>query len=378
MNYAGFLIRQKRLEKGWSQEGLCRGVCAVSYLSKIEQGKADGSDEIVGELMRRLGCGWFNDENDRARAAEAVECGYEAMMSLDTDALRKAVEKAKSDPLFLNGPYALDFLLQMAAAESDPKPLDDRLSPCFDARQAAVQAYLAGDYSTAYKLYPCALFLYAQGANAYERGGAMEAVTLLERAYSEASAEGRVFLMMECCLLIGNCYSNSKNIPAMLKHYGVGKRLAKALRHENALSVIDYNIASTRLECGEALEAYNYFSKLDSPDALCLHKLAIACEKMGKYAEAAAAIERAESVRDSCKIDSDTVGLMLDVVKYRITHTDYIHDENYGTLLTECFERCSAKLHAGYAAFHLPWMLEWLKENRRYKQAAELLESFPR
>ena len=40
MNYAGFLIRQKRLEKGWSQEGLCRGVCAVSYLSKIEQGKA--------------------------------------------------------------------------------------------------------------------------------------------------------------------------------------------------------------------------------------------------------------------------------------------------------------------------------------------------
>ncbi len=123
MNYAGFLIRQKRLEKGWSQEGLCRGVRAVSYLSKIEQGKADGSDEIVGELMRRLGCGWFNDENDRARAAEAVECGYEAMMSLDTDALCKAVEKAKSDPLFLNGPYALDFLLQMAAAESDPKPL---------------------------------------------------------------------------------------------------------------------------------------------------------------------------------------------------------------------------------------------------------------
>lgn len=378
MNYAGFLIRQKRLEKGWSQEGLCRGVCAVSYLSKIEQGKADGSDEIVGELMRRLGCGWFNDENDRARAAEAVECGYEAMMSLDTDALCKAVEKAKSDPLFLNGPYALDFLLQMAAAESDPKPLDDRLSPCFDARQAAVQAYIAGDYSTAYKLYPCALFLYAQGANAYERGGAMEAVTLLERAYSEASAEGRVILMMECCLLIGNCYSNSKNIPAMLKHYGVGKRLAKALRHENALSVIDYNIASTRLECGEALEAYNYFSKLDSPNALCLHKLAIACEKMGKYAEAAAAIERAESVRDSCEIDIDTVGLMLDVVKYRITHADYIHDENYGTLLTECFERCSAKLHAGYAAFHLPWMLEWLKENRRYKQAAELLESFPR
>lgn len=37
---AGLLIRQARLRLNWSQEGLCRGICAPSYLSKIEQGKA--------------------------------------------------------------------------------------------------------------------------------------------------------------------------------------------------------------------------------------------------------------------------------------------------------------------------------------------------
>lgn len=37
---AGLLIRQARLQRDWSQEGLCRGICAPSYLSKIEQGKA--------------------------------------------------------------------------------------------------------------------------------------------------------------------------------------------------------------------------------------------------------------------------------------------------------------------------------------------------
>ncbi|MBQ6877388.1 MAG: helix-turn-helix transcriptional regulator, partial [Oscillospiraceae bacterium] len=43
MNYPGFLIKRERLLKNWSQEGLCKGICAVSYLSKIEQGKAEAS-----------------------------------------------------------------------------------------------------------------------------------------------------------------------------------------------------------------------------------------------------------------------------------------------------------------------------------------------
>ena len=37
---AGALLRVLRLQRNWSQETLCHGICAVSYLSKIEQGKA--------------------------------------------------------------------------------------------------------------------------------------------------------------------------------------------------------------------------------------------------------------------------------------------------------------------------------------------------
>ena len=44
---AGLLIRQARLQRDWSQEGLCRGICAPSYLSKIEQGKAAPSPEVT-------------------------------------------------------------------------------------------------------------------------------------------------------------------------------------------------------------------------------------------------------------------------------------------------------------------------------------------
>ena len=43
--FIGILIRRERLRQNYSQEGLCRGICAVSYLSKIEQGKVQAGSK---------------------------------------------------------------------------------------------------------------------------------------------------------------------------------------------------------------------------------------------------------------------------------------------------------------------------------------------
>ena len=59
---AGLLIRRERLRRDWSQAGLCRGVCAVSYLSKIEQGKAEASPEVIRQLFARLDIVWDTEE----------------------------------------------------------------------------------------------------------------------------------------------------------------------------------------------------------------------------------------------------------------------------------------------------------------------------
>ena len=68
MSIAGLLIRRERLARAWSQEGLCRGICGTSYLSKIEQGKAAASEEILTLLLARLGLSWTNDEDGALRA----------------------------------------------------------------------------------------------------------------------------------------------------------------------------------------------------------------------------------------------------------------------------------------------------------------------
>ena len=54
MNYQGYIIYRERLRRNWSQAGLCKGICTVSYLSKIESGKSEPSEEIVRLLLDRL------------------------------------------------------------------------------------------------------------------------------------------------------------------------------------------------------------------------------------------------------------------------------------------------------------------------------------
>ena len=81
--FPGAVIRRERLRRSWSQEGLCRGICAVSYLSKIEQGKTAVSPEILQMLFARLKLPWYDDPETMAAAQSLVERCYEALFSGD-------------------------------------------------------------------------------------------------------------------------------------------------------------------------------------------------------------------------------------------------------------------------------------------------------
>ena len=79
---AGALIRRARLEKNWSQEGLCRGICSVSWLSKIEAGREGADPELVSALFARLGL----DMAERPGDAELIGRCCEAAFSIDYEA----------------------------------------------------------------------------------------------------------------------------------------------------------------------------------------------------------------------------------------------------------------------------------------------------
>ncbi len=378
MRYTGFLIRKMRLEKNWSQEGLCKGICAVSYLSKIEQGKAEASEEILKALFERLGTDWVIDEKLLSEGKKFIEEWYDAAFSDDFKKLSVFDEKFEKEYFYLkNSRFAIDVLVLKKFVSEEIVSIDEKLESCMDSRQLAFQRLFCGKFSEAQKLYPCALMYLRSGYADYEKGENYSALENLQKAYNLASEEGRTRVMLFSKLYITNCYSNICDIESMIRHGEIAKRIAAELSEPDLIETVDYNFAATKIEAGDFSGAYDYFSNLSEPSAPSLHKLAVCCEKLGRKEEALSAIEKEKEAKAETEELKKIADEACEIIKFRLENENYLSDADHGKMLLEFFELCRKKMPIGYAKFHLPWVLEWYKANREYGKAFRLVCDFP-
>lgn len=372
MNYEYYLIRQKRLAKNWSQEGLCNGICTASYLSKIEQGKAEPSDEIIRLLFRRMGIQW----NDRESGCDdrMVNDAYEFLMTGDMEKFKNLMADEQWQK-YENSPWGLDYSILSRYAESRGEPIEESLEICMNQRQLALQRILQERWEEGVRLYPCGYSYAEAGRLCYQKGNTTQAIELLKTAYQLAAEEGSVRIMLDARITMGSCYSNFQDVDAMKSHYQVAKRLAAALGAWEILENISYNEAATQIELGQYQQALDYFSHRKNHSAASLHKLAICYEKLGNPEKALQALNQAAVSKQFLPNQMDKT--MRRPVELRLTDPHYLDTEAYGAALMECFEMCKKHLPIGYAIFHLPWMLEWYEYHRQYKQAYDLLSDFP-
>ena len=360
MRYAGFIIRQERLNRNWSQEGLCRGICTVSYLSKIELGKTEPSEEILCMLMRAMGLAWHGTD---AGKDAVVQRAYDILLGAE-EGLAEFLSEQDAD-LFVYSPYGPDWALLTRFAGQDMAPLDEELEACLDSRQLALQRLLQGRGQEAVSLYPAGFVQYMAGVAHYHAGRFAPALEMLQAAFQLAAQEGRARLMLHCKAMMGNCYANQNDLPAMEQHYIVASRLSKTLGDEQMDQTLAYNRAATQLEMGRYEQALGYFQSLKNPSRMELHKLAICLEKLGRRDEAAAALEKAETAQPSDAGFAELEKQLLEIVSMRIGDRDYLSNADYGEKLLRGFDACRRRLPAGYAQFHLPWVLEWYEHNRQ-------------
>lgn len=377
----GFIIRRERMRRDWSQDGLCRGICAASYLSKIEQGRVTASEDILRLLYERLELPWYGGESALPALSERIDELYELAYSGEFEVLREKISAlAPQRDALLQSPAAPDIAVLEAAANwrgGTDAGVDAGMEQYLSPRGLALLRLMQDRDAEAAAICPSALCSYWAGVAQYESGRSYTAaVENLQRAYSLAAGEGRARLMMLSRAYIGNCYCNQLDVENMEAHYTVAERLATALHDAGMLASIRYNRAATALETGDYESAYRYFSALEEPTAMALHKLAICCEKLGRRDEAFSALNRAAAVEDT-HMPAGLAEEMLSLVRRRLENPDYLRDADYGAALLDCFERCRRELPIGYAGFHLPWLLEWYTANRQYKLAYELMNEFP-
>ncbi len=338
-------------------------------------------------LLERLGIHYETEEGFLQHADDLLGQLYEkfysyALKEEDLEEIRKESSR------YLSSAYMLDAMLLLRYFPGEggmaSQPLDElqEYVPCMTERQYALYLYYLcwegkEPFDKLLKLNANGFFLTQAGVWYWKKGEYTRAIELLSKGYSAASEEGGVKTMLEAKVVLGNCYSSLDSPGSremMMKHYKVAERIAQAMGEEDWVQDIYYNIAASFLEWGQIGKAEEYFPKCARRDALYYHKYAICKERQGKREEA---LELLGQGRKEFSPKADPVfGEMYDVVEYRLRHGGYRKDPEYERILRACMKHLGERFPKSYQKFHVPFLIEILGQQRKYKEICELMQEF--
>jgi HTH-type transcriptional regulator, quorum sensing regulator NprR len=110
----GKIIKYYREKANLTQEQLCRGICSVTHISKIERGITEYSPEITSLLAERLGVD-IQSEQQRADCIEAMIQELEnALVMQKLDIVDGIISKLLDIPLLVVSNFQIHFELLLA------------------------------------------------------------------------------------------------------------------------------------------------------------------------------------------------------------------------------------------------------------------------
>jgi HTH-type transcriptional regulator, quorum sensing regulator NprR len=399
-NEVGFLVRHYRLQKNLSQEDLCKGICAVSYLSKIEKGTANPGEDIIRLLFSALNVDFHTDEDFLREIQIDLNDYFEHVIYCESSGPEEArlllrQKEALHSTLFIG--YSL-FMIYVHGDRSEEEEVRKLLLPLaeyvpfMDADQlfyyTLAQGFFAAGgeaaiphFRRAKELKPFSVAPYYLGEMYNAAGAYQQAIHEAQLAFSLAAEEGNTYVLLHASLLTAMCYSNLYHVELMLKFYRQAEKLASKIAPEE-IPWIYYNIGATLVNMRRSGEGLPYLLKADVPgakhDMLLCHKLAIACFDTGRREEAAGYLQKAEKLIGEGKA-TPMEEKLIRVVKYRLAE-NYLEMEEYYTLLKEVYEQIGKELPFGFKQFHGNLLIEACVHNRKYKEALKIaseINAFP-
>ncbi len=372
----GLLIRKQRQERNWSQRALCNGICAVSYLSKIEQGKAEGSPEVLNLLFHRLGITWQNDPAFCRESRSWFEEQYDRLFTGESMEQQQQVLSRRAKE-YRSSPFLLDWImLTWAITRQMPEDPEPYLS-VMGTNQRNLYLCLTGQFQQLLCVSDRAYFLLEAGRSAYWQGNYGYAMDCLQLGADRAGREGSLPVMMRCRLMMGNCCSNLRQMEQSLEHYSVSSRMARSLDAKDELVAIAYNRATTEFQMGLTGDALRHL--LDNPwdDGLYYRMLTLCYERLGQRQKALETLQQAleaplGGLPGYPENPQELFAQMCQIIRFRLEDPGYLRNPAYGEALHACIRDQKRYLSVGFVQFQSIWLEEWYAANRQYRLAYEL------
>lgn len=380
----GILIRQRRLEVNWSQTTLCDGICAVSHLSKIEQGKTEGSPEILQLLMQRLGIEWREDPEFCQEASAWFDDWYDRLFCGE-DIQEIGPKLAERQEEFRGSPFFLDWvMLTWIISDAPPVNVKDYIS-VMDERQYHLYLCITGKFQELLRISDRSYFLLIAGNHFFFQGDYTEAVLCFRRGMDQSYREGSLQIMMECCSNLGTCYCCMNQLSQTRQYYAAAIRMARSLGRDKDMAIMAYNLATTELQLDLPEDALMHLMERPWEESVYYQKLAICYERLGQKEKARSALEQARQAPVTVFLDEnpeneqkirETFARICELIHIRLDDEDYLKNPEYGRILIGCVRSMKNLFPTGFTQFHASWLVEWYEANRQYHKANEVLRAF--
>lgn len=387
----GYLIRSNRVRQKMSQEQLCKGICAVSYLSKIESGIAQPDEEIIRKLFEALSIVYMQDEETIREYRDLLYRYFDAYFHHESTVEmeekiyrnRKALE---------NSELAIEYqLFCIYNAGTDDRHVAEKLLKNIEryreymSDDTAFLYYMAkgmygktrqekdAAYMRARQIKDCSLVYESLMYDAFYEGCYQEALNDCRIGYERAMQEGFLLVAKQISFMEGVCQGNLGNISCMNQAYNRTRELSRG--DKKIAASIDYNTATAYIEQALYEEAIPYLlsalkQEEDRTTAFFInHKLALAYEQIGDKTVGSVYLDMADRLSGDLKpVHRD----MVTMARLRYEGT-YLESPEYERILFE-FSRMDKSMGPDFVRFYRPYLVEWLKAKRKYKEALRLVE----
>lgn len=388
----GMIIKQKREEIGISQEALAKGICAVSYLSKIENEQVIGSEQIMSALFNKLEIEYVVDIDVIARFKS------EYIKWLDLLTYEDDLEEIYSVDMYhlanrmINSSEIINALFYKSFYENryEMDTFDIKQLKGFAANMDSTQLVLLALIESYYNhnkgklkqaidvlnrtlIYDTVGLIRCQLVRLYFLSGMYsEAIEEGKRALVICAENGRLNSMHMITLLIAYSYSNLFDEENMIKYYNLSDKYTKYLKRPLSVEE-DYNIGASYLTLGKYELAQTYLEKAMNNRTnldIVRQKLGFVYALLGKSDDA---LNQVDILKKSNEVLYQKSAVIIELIA---TDSKYLESKRYLDLLEESYEYVLSFSHHGYSQFFALLLKEAYIANRMYKKALEITEKF--
>ncbi|MGM0840237.1 MAG: helix-turn-helix domain-containing protein [Bacillota bacterium] len=288
----GHKVRYLRKKKQMKQEDLSKGICSVSYLSKIENEILKPSDETMQLLLRRLG--YMEESNAITQIQELLSKWNMALMKRDEKESKNLYHFFQEKDFMNEGiqleyrVLRLQYYLQQNRIAQVRKELVDLTEKVMEMplktrfyffKHSAYYSYHVGKLEDAVthiiesqkfisflelSTIELADFYYAFSLVNSKNNDTKTAVKYAEMALSSYQTIYMLKKCVDCHIILGICHKRNFQYEMAFEHYEAAHTLAKEIDYHDMLPPIKHNLSSLYSILGQHEEALDLLQELYS------------------------------------------------------------------------------------------------------------------